>query len=199
MKYIPLFPIKIGGDKLGSSNKDLEKYKNFILTQKLSYFKENNAVTISQQILNEGIFGKITKQILNYSKVFIEEFMSQICEEVQLASSWGYVTTSNNESDNFHLHQNSYVSGVYYLTNGSPLIFQDPNIKYSYYGFYNRNINIPDPYQSSVPIEKDLLILFPSYLPHSVGVFEDSKPRVSIAFNIIPKGKFGGPTAEINL
>ena len=66
-----------------------------------------------------------------------------------------------------HIHLNSILSGILYLSEtGSPTIFYDRN-------FSN--------YKNSV--EKNVLILFPSWIPHEVRPLTNDENRLIISFN----------------
>lgn len=77
-----------------------------------------------------------------------------------------------------HDHTGSYISGVYYLQVGpdsNPLIFQDP-----------RNLlgqSEEDLLYRHTPVENEL-VLFPSWLKHSVPSTYNAVPRIAIAFNV---------------
>jgi ectoine hydroxylase-related dioxygenase (phytanoyl-CoA dioxygenase family) len=43
----------------------------------------------------------------------------------------------------------------------------------------------------SITFEPGLLVLFPSYLHHSVPLNKTDKPRQSLAFNVVPEIGFG--------
>ena len=55
-----------------------------------------------------------------------------------------------------------------------------------------------DQYNLQVPSKLKQLILFPSHLDHSVSSHNSDNERVSIAFNIIPLGKYGASYGMIN-
>ena len=87
-----------------------------------------------------------------------------------------------------HTHPGSTWSGTYYVDpgdpppeaeNGTPLHFFDPCQG-------RANMFLPPFVPSSMLIrpEPGLMILFPSYLPHSVLPHQGSRPRVSVAFNL---------------
>ncbi len=91
-----------------------------------------------------------------------------------------------------HLHANSFISGVVYLTDSHPsanLMFQKPE---SHTSFVFSNFNARselNPFTDArwqVPdIKAGDLILFPSYMMHGVAGNEGEQ-RISLAFNAIP-------------
>ena len=47
--------------------------------------------------------------------------------------------------------------------------------------------------------ESKMLILFPSYLKHEVSIHQIDKKRLSLAFNIMPVGRWGESDSSIDL
>jgi ectoine hydroxylase-related dioxygenase (phytanoyl-CoA dioxygenase family) len=99
-----------------------------------------------------------------------------------------------------HTHPNSLISGVFYFGEGSP--------KTSVVRFHKMSLNVNTPVirpklvsdkrelkyaQSEFNIEfiPGLLLLFPSYLHHSVPLNNTDKVRCSLAFNVVPTIGFG--------
>lgn len=91
-----------------------------------------------------------------------------------------------------HVHPNSFLSGVYYLSdNSSPTIFEDPR-------YQTRSglmlVSHAQPMMSkawAAPSDKGTLVLFPSWLPH----FTEPDPnipggeyRYTLSFNSMPFG-----------
>jgi len=90
-----------------------------------------------------------------------------------------------------HNHPNSFVSGVYYMTdNNSEIEFYDPRtdirsvmMPAQYNNFFNAFVH-------GIKPTKGMVVLFPSWLKHSV-VPQPAGFRVSIAFNLMLEGKIG--------
>lgn len=128
-------------------------------------------------------FNKFAKQFLGYQN----EFM--------ISTSW---TTRLKKGDIIHEHNhaNSFYSGVFYHgeTYGEPpdgmLWFKNPIREQARYEFDTGTVNNMDEDFSIVP-EPNLLVLFPSQIKHWVYPYEGEEDRVSLAFNIIPKGCYG--------
>lgn len=91
----------------------------------------------------------------------------------------------------FHMHNNSLVSGVFYLTEGSggETYFSENN------DIWKRNLFFPfgfDRTTENIPAKRGRLVVFPSNLRHGVRPNLSDEPRYSIAFNAFPRGKWGG-------
>ena len=154
-------------------------------------------VTNSGQILNDDIFKSLKKYIINIGENYCKEIGHKI-ESLQISNSWA----NFNPNDTFiheHNHSNSYLSGVFHLTDSSDIVFINPHK--SLWHFIAENNGDKNNYRSwdTYPFtsKKGQLILFPSHLKHFVD--SSYNDRLSIAFNLIPKGDFGPPTAYINL
>ena len=85
-----------------------------------------------------------------------------------------------NGNINYHTHQNSFISGVYYVKQGTPAqqtIFTSPIQEHL---MLDENRIISD---SALGGDTGSLIMFPSYTPHLTMFSND---RVTISWNIMP-------------
>ena len=197
MELIPIFPRYLGIKHFKNiPNQVIDSWQNYIKTQPYNTYtldpsNSDDHITINQRLLDSPIFNPLKLQILNYAKTYITKSGITHVEDVQIATSWGYTTTKNNKENNFHYHTNSLISGVFYLTGGAPLTFKsdiEKNLT------FNTPINSQFQYDLNhfqINPKRGLLILFPSFLGHGVGQNKENIERISIAFNIIPKGEFG--------
>jgi len=150
-------------------------------------------------ILNEEICKPLASHILNVARSFLDEQLGHKFQDVQFTQSW--VSHKNvGEYHQKHSHANSIISGVYYFQEG---IESFPPIR-----FYKHNINC-GVYEILLPLQSDVsqkpfswahytytpmagdIVMFPSYLQHSVEVNTTGSTRKSLAFNIIPTVEFG--------
>ena len=113
--------------------------------------------------------------------------------DIALTSAWLNVNDSRQCINSEHVHSDVF-SGVFYLKapeESGKLVIQNPAINRMWDGcrlvseknqFTGENIKIE-------PIEGDI-ILFPSYLSHSVEPNNHDEERISISFNVttLPKG-----------
>jgi len=84
-----------------------------------------------------------------------------------------------------HTHRMSYISAVYYLTDGAPTSFSDPVAKRTDNSLEVHNNNPRTALVEAVPGK---LILFPSWLEHSTLPHQSFADRWSISFNTMPSG-----------
>ena len=123
-------------------------------------------------------------------KDYFDNVMTLAYEEFWIHESW--INKSRpNSAQSMHNHSNSLISGVYYIDSvpeHPPLIFEkvaynaDPFI--SLRKHYNQaNANFSN--RLAMPCTKGSLIMFNSYLFHGFGQNKSTKPRVSLAFNVL--------------
>ena len=127
MNWIDLFPTSILTDTPKDITfDDIALYKKTILEEPiiLNTNKDNFKSSLNQKILDNVIFSKISKNIINLSKKYLNEIGHNF-EDTQISNSWSIIFQKGNTSE-LHQHKNSYISGVYYLTSGSEITFKNP-------------------------------------------------------------------------
>ena len=139
--------------------------------------KGQQTYEIMKNSANEAIIGLSKKiktlanqycQSLNISSIkFNESIESEI-------SGWGVVLNQGGHQK-LHTHPESIISGVIYIKTSSET---ESNIRES------GNITFPSSEELSIAPYRGLMILFPSYLPHSTVATTEDDERVCIAFNI---------------
>ena len=115
------------------------------------------------------------------------------CDNLQITLSWANKAFES-ESLFEHKHPNSFISGVFYLTDtNSRTIFRTYRDWSNFDGTSYLNFNpVSDSnqYYFHKP-EKGQLLIFPSNLSHSVETNKEKDERFSISFNAFPSGKIG--------
>jgi uncharacterized protein (TIGR02466 family) len=102
---------------------------------------------------------------------------------------WGWgVSLKAGHSQDLHVHPTAHISGVYYLSvppgaqgqtsTAGKIRFYDPRPRANMNQLFTQITR-----HSEVATEGDLLI-FPSWLEHSVAPFEGEGERICIAFNV---------------
>lgn len=196
MSFIDLFPTVVFKTKLNLPQQQLNSYENNILSFPLIGDGTRLYTTDTDQLLKNPIFDTLSSHIITYSKEYLDNIGHQY-KDLQISSSWGVLIDKEGSGKN-HIHSNSYISGVFYLSTGSPLTLHKTARE-----IWNFNAPIKENSYRSISSfdifpEPNLLILFPSWLPHQINKSMQDK-RTSIAFNIIPKGEFGGHTQKLYL
>ena len=102
-----------------------------------------------------------------------------------------------------HWHPNSIISGVFYISTieNDHIIFYDPNTKLNgVLKFETLENNYWNSNSWVININNNTLILFPSWLNHSVAPNKTADAnRISISFNTFAKGIFGKKEALTEL
>ena len=122
----------------------------------------------------------------NLNEAFIDMGWDLKNQEVKVTSMWS-VINKKNSSNARHIHSNNYISAAYYVKtpeNGGDIVFHDPRSvttfrypKIAESNALNSNIFTIQP-------KEGLLVLFPSYLYHSVDLNRSEEERIVISFNI---------------
>ena len=199
MKFIDLFPTVILQETLNNiSNKEIEDYKNFVQNINQINLGAGGMYTKSQKILENPIFNTLTNSILNISRNYLNE-LGHIFDDVQISTSWANILNKDTSIHN-HVHSNAYICGVFYLHDSTSIVFQNPHV-YNW-KFLPQTFHDPKKFRkhqeySITPLRKNIII-FPSWLEHKV-IPTNQKERISIAFNIIPKGEFGPDAGKLYL
>ena len=154
-----------------------------------AYASKNRRVLEAYQDTKEILLDKfidIARNALHYDCKF------------QIATSWITKVKPGGFSHR-HSHRNSFYSGVYYFEDNYSLDcgcikFESPVSNFSDYDIISSNRGKNSVLSSKnwrIPPEKKKLLFFPSYLEHTVTKNNEKVDRHSIAFNIVPIGKYG--------
>ena len=150
-------------------------------------------------ILNEPECAETRKFVLEHIKEFAENVMLYNYDTWELSQSW-VSRKLPGQHHQMHTHPNSLISGVFFYGEPSE---QTPAIKFhKMQGGINQQVLQPaikpDKRSSkfawvefSINFAPGLLLLFPSYLFHSVPLNESKTVRSSVAFNVVPKNRLG--------
>ena len=154
-----------------------------------------NYVSKDKYVLNQPD----AKEVKDFCQHHLENFYRTVFgdtstkTEKEITQSW-YNMNRKGEFHHEHTHQNSIVSGVFYV-NASP----KDTIKFIDYTHYAINVCDKDPLktpfnsvETSFNVSSGDLILFPSSTYHSVPLItEENNIRISVAFNSWIRGTIG--------
>lgn len=122
------------------------------------------------------------KQILRFLRIGYEVF--------EVTGCWANISTVD-ASHRIHSHPNNFLSGVYYVQTqpGSNSInFHDPRVQTSVIRPPVTSLTGQNTDQVVVKVNNGSLLVFPSYLQHSVDPNNSGEERISISFNIMFSG-----------
>jgi len=174
--------------------------KNVMKSEYVTTMKDqnnNSGVDISQtwqslpDLYKHPKFEKLTKKIIIFSKNYLDE-MNWIYSNYQITDMWATINPPNG-FHRPHIHSNNVLSGVYYLKSdvSSDIIFADPRPQAHIIEPEITNFQLNNSQNWHYPSVENRVILFPSFLSHHVPVNQSNDDRISIAFNVMLKGKVG--------
>jgi uncharacterized protein (TIGR02466 family) len=160
---------------------NLEKINN------IYNYKSLDSSVLDKPILKE-LKHFIDKELEVYFKDVIKTTDNVVPYVTQSWCNWTYLKQSHHQ----HRHQNSFLSGVLYIKS----LKEKDSIKFTSpvwqtFSFNIKEYNALNSQSMSFAVESGDLLLFPSYLEHSVETKVDNKERISLAFNTFIKGNIG--------
>ena len=150
-------------------------------------------------ILNEPECTNMKSEVLSHVKEYSENVLLYEYDSYELSQSW-VSRKQPGQHHTMHTHPNSLISGVFYYGQPSP---ETPAIKFhKMTGGFNVSYIQPrtkaDKRSSkfawnefAIEFTPGMLLLFPSYLFHSVPINKSDTVRSSLAFNVVPKSNLG--------
>jgi|TARA_B110000285_G_C15073864_1_gene589529 uncharacterized protein (TIGR02466 family) len=197
---IPLFAIPLTVYEIEHIDQEkIEKILKSLKYNKIDKFSKHSLIGKDLKILNnvkefQSLKIKIEQAVNNFS----EKIMGNKKTNFALTSSWA-TKTRPGESSDIHKHSNNMISAVYYNYThddmGEIRFFNNNNNTFELdvenYNIFNST------YWNVKPLNKNL-IMFPSYLKHSIRPNKSQKTRYSIACNFHPIGDYGAGDSRIS-
>ena len=135
----------------------------------------------------------------------IDKIVSRVMSELgfvkyNIFTSWMTKTAIGYRHGLDHMHCNSFLSGVLYLTDkASPILFRHPMPWRWSSGLDDKNDGMVKSNQFVMSPNKGDIVLFPSHVHHLIMPHKDPLVRYSIAFNVHPTGQYGARDSTINV
>ena len=153
-----------------------------------------NSTSNSSHIFNTRLYN-LKEFCENHIKIYVNEIINPENElDFYITQSWLNVTKPG-EKHHKHNHQNSLISGVFYIATveDDKIMFYDSSAKLKErMRIPPKEYNIWNSSSWFFSVEKNNLLLFPSWLDHSVDQNKNATTdRISISFNVFAKGIFG--------
>lgn len=101
-----------------------------------------------------------------------------------------------------HSHPNNLLSGVYYVKippGSGKIVFEDPRPQAGVLVPAFSEITPQNSAKHSFEVAEGRLLFFPSWLQHSVEAQAAEEERISIAFNMVPKGRLGSESGHLDI
>jgi len=163
------------------------------IIEKGMYFNYGNSSSKNSYIFDNKL-KELKEFVEQHLKIYVEQVITAAGVNLYITQSWINVTKPGEFHHN-HYHQNSIVSGVFYISTeeDDAITFTDPNDRIkSQIKFKGEDINDWNSPHWTYPFNNNDLALFPSWLEHCVSPNKKAtKDRISISFNTFAKGLFG--------
>lgn len=112
-------------------------------------------------------------------------------QSININNMWAIINTGGSANLR-HQHGNSTISGAYYVRapkNSGDIVFYDPRPAPVYTYPKAVNPNLLNAQVNGISPKEGVLVLFPSYLDHSVNENLSNEERIVISFNITIQSK----------
>jgi uncharacterized protein (TIGR02466 family) len=125
----------------------------------------------------------------------LEVFVNDVCRrytgaELKFGNFWININ-GNHDYNLIHDHQNSILSGVYYVSvpednMGDLVLHRGDNMEFFMTSKVEREFTMSNALSATKQAKESTFYLFPSWVKHHVERNESNKERISIAFNFVP-------------
>ena len=112
-------------------------------------------------------------------------------QSININNMWAIINTGG-AANHMHQHGNCTISGAYYVRapkNSGDIVFYDPRPAPAYTYPIAVNPNLLNAQVNGISPKEGALVLFPSYLDHSVNENLSNEERIVISFNITIQSK----------
>jgi uncharacterized protein (TIGR02466 family) len=200
VEIIPLFPTPVVVINIG---RDFTKDELQLFLKDIPMMKDKGRRMQNHGSVNLTLFDTFAEEltdIRNFCEYQFEQYIENIdganpdIAGLRITQAW----LNNNkptEQHHLHYHPNSYLSGVLYikcLPNDHINFENRSEGNYNNMRFQMEKINVWNSSGRTVNVIEGDLILFPSWMLHSVSRNETkNKERISLAFNTFPIGEMG--------
>ena len=185
----PVYVAKRDSDLIPREEREIEK-----IIREGMHKNADNSTTNNHDIFN-GKLEKIKQFCEQQIKIYVDQVINPKEElDFYITQSWLNVNRPG-ESHSEHWHQNSLISGVFYISTeeGDRIKFLDPNVNVNQQILFEpKEHNLWNSSGWFFPSIVNELILFPSWLNHKVEPNKNATTdRISISFNTFVRGTLG--------
>jgi uncharacterized protein (TIGR02466 family) len=194
-EIIPIFPIAVYRIKLRSlTSSEDAVIKNSVVSDK----SLGNKTSLRSDLLEHESLKDLKRLFEDNVRVYAEKIIKTDCQ-LYITNSWKNENHFK-EPHSLHNHTNSIISGCYYIdveTSENSISFDRMSLPFTM-NFKSKSYTEFNSTEWTVPIENNMLLLFPSSLFHQVRINQTNNIRRSIAFNTFVKGGFDTETQLVN-
>lgn len=193
-KIEAIFPTPLGIFEVENYNhknfvNSFQKYENELIKNVGNKFSKETF------ILRKPEFKELESLLLNNIAQYMKSLFGDIKNvSVYITQSWLNITKGEGHH-HLHNHSNSFLSCVFYYDENT----KDEEITFHKMdNFFSLQLtpaisNLINAERISIPVNYKNLVIFPSYLYHSVEKLKNRDTRKSLAFNVYLKGTVGTP------
>lgn len=184
------------------------------LSRELTILEKKSFKEVLKNVIpNQGNIRSHDDDVLEHKglediKIFLEETVNKFVTDIYrpknnvefyITQSWLNIN-KNNMFHHKHYHPNSYLSGVLYLSCTDNDVIQFHNMIHSsilldLFESKEEDANVFNSGLFSFSIKELDLMIFPSYLEHSVPTNNTNQKRVSLSFNTFVRGEIGSKSS----
>ena len=147
----------------------------------------NNTYVLEDKTLN-NLKKDLNKKIIDYFNKIVWTDNSIV---PYITQSWLNYTETN-QFHHHHSHQNSHVSGVFYINADKKVdCITFHKLEIPRMELVTTKYNTFNSISWNFPVKTGDIVLFPSFLPHGVNEKKGNNTRISLSFNTFIKGEFG--------
>ncbi len=188
-----LFPTPVWTLQLKNYEKLNEEMYTFIKSNQIKDDKGINKSNIKGWHSKDfDLQEKEPKNFINFISPYIEKVMIDMNwdrekQSVKISNMWSIINTGGSTNSR-HQHGNSTISGAYYVRapkNCGDIVFYDPRPAPVYSYPTALGPNLLNAQVNGINPKEGVLILFPSYVDHSVNENLSNDERIVISFNLI--------------
>ena len=190
VEFLELFPTVVTVSKIDITEKEKELLRNQKRLPNTGNQKSEN-----NYILEMPELSRIKKDI----EQAFEDYMYRIkltVNDVSARVTQSWLNWTNEGNHHLHNHPNSYLSAVLYIDahEDDSIIFVKNTWEDSHIYLHTDRLTRHNGNAWKYPAKENHLVVFPSHLFHKVEDREKKDiTRLSLACNMIPKGKIGNP------
>ena len=188
MKHDRLFPTHVYlYDNVIDNNSLLNIRKHIASSYNQELKNWQSQADLHTNVIYKNLVNAILKNSLDIFNSLGYEF-----DGFNITDMWSNVLKPG-EEHKVHTHSNNFLSGVFYVEaeKTSSIIFKDPRPQADVITPDFTKNNVDNANTITYDSATNRMILFPSWLQHYVPINFSNKNRISIAFNIMFKGKVG--------
>ena len=187
-----LFPTPVWTIQLDSYKNINEQMYNYIkLKQKIDEVGTIKSNVKGWHSNDFDLNDKETQNFINFILPAIEQVMTDMNWEkvkqiARINNMWAIINTGGSANLR-HQHGNSTISGAYYVRapiNSGDIVFYDPRPAPIFSHPNVENPNLLNAQINGISPKEGALVLFPSFLDHSVNENKSNEERIVISFNI---------------